>query len=310
MSDEADLDESRLGGPDESERETIVAALMERDSQLERPKEPIDLGDGLRWTPDLVDADRVIHVELGRQIPRAFVRRLQAARAMDVNVVVATKAEALTFETLALLQRLEVSPIELTLNDQAEWRISEWSSVADWVARANMALRPSELRDLVAQRQAVAEDSGRTNHARGHAYEEVLCLVFSQVSWLKVIEHAYKNDTEEIDIVLLVTGAGEYAQLAGGPIAIATVKNEKKSLGSATIKYLEGQMGNRRNRCKLGFACARGDISKAADTEIIGLRRAEVVIVPIGGDALKELLDDADRLDERLAEMVIAAAMS
>jgi hypothetical protein len=51
-------------------------------------------------------------------------------------------------------------------------------------------------------------------------------------------------------------------------------------------------------------ACARGDLAKAAELEIIGLRHADVVIVPIDGDALQQLLDDAERLDERLAEMV------
>jgi hypothetical protein len=310
VSDETDVDESRPPGLDESEREAIVSVLMEHDARLERPSAPLDLEPGLRWAPDLVDADRVIHVELGDHIPKAFVRRLRAARAAGWRVVVATKAEALTFETLEFLQELEVAPFELRLDDESRWHVSEWSSVADWVARANMALRPTELCRLVRQCLDVAEDSGRTNHARGHAYEEALCLVFSQVSWLKVVEHAYRNDTEEIDIALLVTGAGEYAQLAGGPLAIATAKNEKKSLGSATIKYLEGQMGNRRGRCKLGFACARGDVSKAADLEIIGLRRAEVVIVPMGGEQLELLLDDADRLDESLAELVIAAMMS
>lgn len=310
MTDETDPDASRPYGPDESEREAIAAVLMEHDAKLELPSEPLDLEDGLRWTPDLVDADRAVHVELGEQIPKAFVRRLRAARAAGRKVVVATKAEALTFETLQFLQELEVAPFELHVDEESSWHVSEWSSVADWVARANMALRPTELRHLVGQCLAVAEDADRTNHARGHAYEEALCLVFSQVSWLKVVEHAYRNDTEEIDVALLVTGAGEYAQLAGGPLAIATAKNEKKSLGSATIKYLEGQMGNRRGRCKLGFACARGDVSKAADLEIIGLRRADVVIVPIGGAKLQQLLDDADRLDERLAEMVIAATMA
>jgi hypothetical protein len=34
------------------------------------------------------------------------------------------------------------------------------------------------------------------------------------------------------------------------------------------------------------------------------------VIVPIGGEQLQRLLDDADRPDERLAEMVIAATMA
>jgi hypothetical protein len=78
----------------------------------------------------------------------------------------------------------------------------------------------------------------------------------------------------------------------------------------ATSKHLEGQMGNLRGRCKLGFACARGEVSKAADVEIIGLRRADVVIVPFGGEQLQQLLADADRLDEHLAEMVIEAMMS
>lgn len=310
MSDETDPDESQPLGPDESEREAIIAVLMEHDANLVRPAEPLDLVEGLRWAPDLVDDERVVHVELGEQIPKAFVRRLRAAHAAGKKVVVATKRDALTVETLELLQELEVAPFELRLDDEAAWQVSEWNSVADWVARANMAVRPAELRRLVSQRLAVAEDPDRTNHARGHAYEEALCLVFSQVSWLKVVEHAYRNETEEIDIALLVTGTGEYAQLAGGPLVIATAKNEKKSLGSATIKYLEGQMGNRRGRCKLGFACARGDVSKAAHLEIIGLRRADLVIVPIGGEQLQQLLDDADRLDERLAELVIAATMA
>jgi hypothetical protein len=304
--DETDPDEARPYGLDENVRETIVAVLAELDGKLERPSEPLDLGEGLRWVPDLVDAHRVVHVELGERIPTAFTRRLRAARAGYRNVVVATKAEALAFETLKLLQELEVAPFELHVDEEGTWHVSGWSSVADWVSGANMALRPAELRELVGQCLVVADDPNRTNHARGHAYEEALCLMFSQVSWLKVHEHAYSNATEEIDIVMLVTGAGAYARLAGGPLAIATAKNEKKSLGSATIKYLEGQMGNRRGRCKLGFACARGEVSKGAHLEIIGLRRADVVIVPMGGEQLQQLLEDADRLDERLAEMVVA----
>src|SRR5439155_21446767 len=100
--DETDPDESRPYGPDESERDAIVAAVIAHDGKLGRPDEPLDLGDGLRWTPDLADAERVVHVELGYQVPRAFIRRLRAARATGRKVVVATKAEALTSEMLEL----------------------------------------------------------------------------------------------------------------------------------------------------------------------------------------------------------------
>jgi hypothetical protein len=308
--DETDPDESRPYGPDESERDAIIDALLGHDGTLKRPQEPLDIGDGLRWMPDLADERRVVHIELSDEIPRAFSRRLRAASVAGWKIVVAAKAEALTSEALELLQELQVAPVELAADDANVWHISEWSSVADWVARANRAIRPVELRALVAQCLGVAEDFARSNHERGHAFEQALCLVFSQVSWLKVVEHAYNNATEEIDIALLVTGAGEYAQLAGGPLAIATVKNEKKSLGSATIKYLQGQMGNRRGRCKLGFACARGEVSSKARLEILRSSQTDVLMVPLGGAELQALLDDAERLDERLAEMVIEAAMA
>src|SRR5262249_21779270 len=161
-----------------------------------------------------------------------------AARAAGMRVVIAVGTEGLTVDTLELLQELEAAPVEL-LQDESGWRVEAWDSVADWVARSNMALRPSELRMLVGQCLAVSEDGDRTNAARGEAYEQALCLVFSQISWLRVVEHAYHNATEEIDIVLLVTGAGEYARLANGSMAVATAKNEKKALSSATIKYLQ-----------------------------------------------------------------------
>ena len=173
-----------------------------------------------------------------------------------------------------------------------------------------MALRPDEMRRLVERCLDVAEDPERSNTARGGAYEQALCLVFSQVSWLKVVEHAYHNATEEIDIALLVTGAGEYARLANRPIVIATAKNEKKALGSATIKYLQQQMANRRGRAKLGFACARGEISKQAQLEILRSSQTDILIVPLGGNDLELLLADAGRLDERVADLVLGAAMA
>ncbi len=209
-----------------------------------------------------------------------------------------------------LLQELEAAPFELRQDDSGAWQVSEWRSVADWVALANMALRPDELRRLVERCIHVAEDAERSNAVRGGAYEQALCLVFSQVSWLKVVQHAHHNATEEIDIVLLVTGAGEYARLANGPIAIATAKNEKKALGSATIKYLQQQLANRRGRAKLGFACARGEVSKQAQLEILRSSQTDALLVPLGGNELQLLLADAERLDERLAEMVITAAIA
>lgn len=306
MTDESASNVAGAGAPGQRERDLVVALLLEQDPELARPSAPIDLSGGLRWTPDLVGPGSVVHVELDQHPSKAFSRRLRAAAAAGVQVVVATPTGVVTVATLELLQEIEASPVELH-EDEAGWHATKWRSVADWVAMANMALRPDELRRLVGRCLDVAEDADRTNHARGDAYEQALCLVFSQVSWLKVTEHAFNNETEEIDIALVVTGVGEYAQLAKGPIAIATAKNEKKSLSSATIKYLQVQMANRRGRCKLGFACALGTLSRSAKGEILRTSQTETLIVPLDGDRLQQLLDDADRLDQCLIEMVIEA---
>jgi hypothetical protein len=70
----------------------------------------------------------------------------------------------------------------------------------------------------------------------------------------------------------------------------------------------EQQMATRRDRAKLGFACARDEVSKKAQLEILRSSQTDVLLVPIGAE--QTLLDDAERLDERLAEMVIAATVA
>jgi hypothetical protein len=143
----------------------------------------------------------------------------------------------------------------------------------------------------------------------GRWFEEALCLLFSQISWLRVDEHAYRNETEEIDLTMTARTAGHLASLAGGPIVIATAKNELTSTGSDVVKYLKVQMANRKERCKLGFLCSAHTISSDARTEILrgSPGTTDHVIVPLDRKAIDGLLSDADDLDEEIERLIVKA---
>jgi hypothetical protein len=94
-----------------------------------------------------------------------------------------------------------------------------------------------------------------------------------------------------------------------GSSSAASAWGPRQSARSLASRSSNGPPGAARSSL-LGFACARGELSTKAQLEILRSSQTDAFLVPLGGDELQALLDDAERLDERLAEMVIAAAMA
>lgn len=280
-----------------------VAAIQALDSTLAPPITPLELP-SYRWRPDLVASECVVHVALGSAIPNAYLRRIEAAAGAGMRVHVAV-ASTLDLPALRRLQAAGVGVIGFETPTVAR----RYSSIADWIALGQIALDADALRCLGRDLLEVCR-TAESSQVRGRAFEEVLCLLFSQVSWLRVTHHGLHNRSEEIDVVMQVTAAGSLAQLAGGPIALATAKNEKTPAGSATVKYLKGQMVNRRQRCKLGFLCAMKDISGKAHEEINRGSETDRLIVPLGGAAVEALLDGAERLDALIEQRIVDATVA
>ena len=108
--------------------------------------------------------------------------------------------------------------------------------------------------------------------------------------------------------MLSARGGGFLGRLSGGPIVVATAKNEGKATGSAVVKYLKEQMANRKGRCKLGFLCSATTISTSAKTEILrGSQGADHVIVPLSRAEIDDLLLDPEDLDEKLVGLIVKA---
>jgi hypothetical protein len=261
--------------------------------------------EGTRWRPDLIGAEeRVLHLALAGELPGVFLRRLRAAAASGARVTVAFAAVLDDVEQMLSLQRLDARVIGLELGEWG-YRAREYRSIADWLAAGSFYLADEDFRRLAGERLASALTGG---DAKGRWFEEALCLLFNQVSWLTVEEHAYRNSSEEIDLVLSARAGGHAARLAGAPMVLATAKNETHATGSSVVKYLKEQIANRRGRCKLGFLCSATTISPDARREILrGSQSSETVIVPLDGEMIASLIQRPAELDERVEQLIVKA---
>lgn len=296
--------DSLYAGPGDKERASVLAMITASSSTWKEAKDAIALAGGGRWRPDLRAGSKgVLALSLEGEIPQALLRRMRAARDDDYELTVALGSARLEVSMLLLLQELDARIVAVDWFDRLVPQIAEYRSIADWIASERIALSPEDLRELaLARLEAALADP---TNIKGRFYEEVLCLVFSQIPWLTVDEHAYRNESEEIDLILGVHATGHIAGLANGPVAIATAKNEAKATGSATVKYLKEQMANRKGRCKLGFLCSASTISPAAGTEILrGSQSSDMVYACIDLDDLRGLLDAPADLDQGIQAIV------
>jgi len=293
-------------GASDAERGIAVDQIAAALDGFEEPSEALTLGE-VNWRPDLIrGTDAVVHLSLDGELPRVFLRRLEAAADEGYAVFFATSSLGLDLDTLVALQDLDAGVVFLNFREEGI-QVDSYKSVADWIALRRIALAPDEMARLVRQRLEAGAGTG-TNAARGRWFEEALCLLFSQVSWLEVEEHGYTNASEEIDLVLSARGGGYLARLAKGPIVIGTAKNEDSATGSSVVKYLKEQMANRKGRCRLGFLCSATTISKKAKIEILrGSQSGDFVIVELARAEIDDLLDNADDLDEKLVALIVRA---
>ena len=294
-------------GSDQDDRAAAVAAIQQHDSKWIVLDSSLALNEKTNWKPDLRQSDRLLHLSLTGDLPAAWLRRMSAAVDSGLKVTFATTATMLDLEVLASLQELD-API-FTVNVEATPpRVTEHRSVADLVADERYFLDPGSLRTLARARLQQALTTTE-NHKKGRWFEEVLCLIFSQVSWLTVDYHAYNNETEEIDLVMGCRAvAGYVTGLVGGPIIIATAKNENKATNSQTVKYLKEQVANRKGRCKLGFLCSASSISDDARGEILrGSQSGEIVIPCVDREVLEHLIERADELDSEIEGLISKA---
>ena len=201
----------------------VSAAITEIDERWSPPAEPVELA-GVRWLPDLVHTDgRLLHITF-EETSSPWLRRLRAAREAGYSLNVACLPAAVRLGTLGSIQAVDGRPMLVDRTDAGVLSVHEYGSVGDLVALEELALGPDGLQALAEPMldRALAESNA---YNKGIYFEQVLCMSFSQVSYLRVISHRYVNETEEVDLVLGNRAVGELQGIIGGPLVLVSGKN-------------------------------------------------------------------------------------
>ena len=207
----------------------------------------------VNWLPDLQHADHgLLHLAFDG-ISAPWRRRLSAARDAGHAVTVALPPEATDLDTLAMAQEVGA---RLILTEEVEdghlklysVRRSDLVALYDlYLGRVGLQRLAEPLLDL-----ALAEPNA---YRKGLYFEQVLCLLFSQVSYLHVLSHRYINETEEIDVVLGNRAAGEMHGVLGGRIVLVREEFREAHWRPGGTRASKDNR-HRRGRCTFGYLCA------------------------------------------------------
>ena len=74
-------------------------------------------------------------------------------------------------------------------------------------------------------------------------------------------------------------------------------KNWSKPVGTPELIVFRKKLENRAGRCRLGFFVAPGGFTKGRETEALGERQNQHLVVPIGPEDLEELVASPNRND-------------
>jgi hypothetical protein len=259
------------------------------------------------WRPDLQRGSDLCHVHAVPRLGEHWRRRFALADDFGKRVVVAGPTEAwYSPGTLGTLNALDVRAVLLE-DRQGKWRVQEHRSVAHLVAKAGLRL-PAELLKSMGKLNLGRATAAVGSQQRGDRFEDVLALLFSQVSYFRVYDINFENATEEIDLVVQNLRIPERS-LPLTPIVCVSGKNVSDSVGVSALATLEKKMANRHGQCELGFLCASGKIANTIDLDILRLSRTDKIIVPLDGQAISELFEDPEDLDDNLEEHVRRAML-
>jgi hypothetical protein len=288
-------------------RQSLVTFLADSLEGWDPPAQLLDLGDE-RWLPDLEGPENaVLYVALS-EIEAPWERRIEAAKGLGYGIHVACVPQALTVENLEVLHRVDAKPLLIDEIGRDLLQVVEYDSVADLVAQYELALDPSDLRRLaqpLLDRARTCDD----RFLKGLLFEQVLCLIFSQTSYFRVIEHRYIGETEEIDVVLGNRATGELRGVLGGPLVLVSGKNQAKAVGAPEVRALRGNMSNRRGRCNFGVLASANTLASTTKTEQIrATSDPSLAVALLDGEAIDQLLLEPD-LDHSLERILLAAVM-
>lgn len=295
------LSEEAGAARDAREQDAVVAAIAASDKRW-KTAEAVDV-DGVRWAPSLATEDgRVLHVHLSEGMPRFVARRLRAAASVGMQVHVAVAVEQLyNPEILEVLS--DIDAYTYVVGESKNQRRHYLAAMAD----LGVATTP-EVRMKICRAAWARRGDGSVNQ-RGRRLEALLAFLLSQVSNFRIFQRNYRNETQEIDIVIQVDGANSRCWYAPGvPFILVEAKNTADVAGAPIVSLLIRKLQTKRKSARLGLLFSVSGFTSDAEKEELRLSESEYCVAMVDGKMIERLIDAAN-LEEELEKYVSQAML-
>jgi CheY-like chemotaxis protein len=144
---------------------------------------------------------------------------------------------------------------------------------------------------------------------KGVLLEQLMILLFRSIPGFSRITTRLRNDVEEIDLVIRNESRDAFWASEGSAYILVECKNWTSPVGALEFNHFRSKLEERFGRCRLGFFVAPGGFASTFDLKHSRRSTQDIVIVPLGPEALSRLIASADRNEElkRLHEETVMA---
>lgn len=267
----------------------------------------LDLG-AKRWRPTAVteDGSQLLYVFLQDQLPRFVRDRLRLAANNGISSTLALNLASLYKpEVVELL--VEIDADVLVLDDYDEARRLEPRALLTALADIEVPVSP-ELRRSVASVVWARIGEG-TAHQKGRRLESLLAFLFAQVQDLKVVERNYRNESEEIDLVLQIDNfSSRVWQNLGVPFILVEAKNRADKASQQMMSSLITKLQTKRGAARIALLVSLAGFTEDARLQELRFSTQDICVAMIDREQLEKLLS-ADDVDTALEELVRQALL-
>jgi len=130
---------------------------------------------------------------------------------------------------------------------------------------------------------------------KGKALEDLSAALFASVEGFIQIDRNANTATEEIDIVFRNESRDPSWQKESEIILVECKNWKSQRVGKNEFVLFKEKIENRYGRCNLGFLICAADFAETIAREMLRSSKTDLLIVPINGDDLRQLVESKSR---------------
>lgn len=293
-----------------SDVESLIDEILATDAPSKWQKNmQLELGTK-RWRPSAVadSGGRMLYVCLQQEVPQFVADRLRLCKESGIAVTVALPIASL-FDPDVLGILVEVDADVFVVDDYRKERRYAQRHCLAAIADIEVPVSPKVRQSIALSIWSRIGDG--TSQEKGKRLEALLAFVFSQVHDLKVVERNFRNESEEIDLVLQIDNFSTRAwQKPGTPFILVEAKNRADKASQQMMSVLLAKLQTKRGTAKIGILASLAGFTEDAKLQELRYSTStqEICVVMIDRDGLEALLT-ADDLDEALETIVRRALL-